>query len=335
MANARKLPSGRWRVLLFCGFDDNGKRIYKSFTADTKKQAEAAAATYAVQKKHEQSGEMTVGEAIDKYIQSKENVLSPATIGGYRVIRRNQMPGLMNVQLNQISNVLIQTEFNRMALTLSPKTLRNAHGLLSAALGVYLPDFTLRTSLPAKKHRVLDLPTPAEVIAAVRGTEIELPCLMALWLSLRMSEVRGIRYKDITGNILTIHNVKIKFGSNEFTKDQTKTYNSTRIHELPDYLLTLIGTGEPEAYVVPMVAQTITKTLKRLVKKSCGKDVTFHQLRHLNASVMVELGVPDKYAMERGGWSTDSTLRSVYQHTFDDKRREIDRQINEYFEKLL
>ena len=335
MANAKKLPSGAWRVLLYCGKDENGKRIYKSFTADTRKQAEAAAALYAVKAKREKSGDMTVGEAIDRYIESKENVLSPSTIGGYRITRRNQIQNLMDVPLSEITNVEIQAEFNREALRLSPKTLRNAHGLLSAALGVYLPDFTLRTSLPAKEHKVLDLPTPAEVIAAVRGTDIELPCLLALWLSLRMSEVRGIRYKDIQGNILTTRNVKIKFGAEEFTKEQTKTYNSTRIHELPEYLLTLIGTGEPDTYVVPMVAQTITKTLKRLVKRSCGKDVTFHHLRHLNASVMVELGVPDKYAMERGGWSTDSTLRNIYQHTFDEKRKEIDKQINDYFERLL
>jgi integrase len=61
----------------------------------------------------------------------------------------------------------------------------------------------------------------------------------------------------------------------------------------------------------------------------------FHDLRHMNASVMLQLGVPDKYAMERGGWSTDSTLKQVYQHTFDEKRNEIDSQIDDYFNKLL
>lgn len=335
MAKAKKLPSGSWRVKAYVGKDENGKLIYKSFTAPSKREAEGAAALYLAQKKRERAQEMTVGEAIDMYIASKENVLSPSTIGGYRVTRRNQMQGLMGIQLTDLTNSDIQAEFNREALRLSPKTLRNARGLLSAALSVYMPDFTVRVSLPAKAHKVPDLPTPEEVIRAVRGTDIELPCLLALWLSLRMSEVRGIRYKDIHGNVLTVQNVKIKFGADEFTKEQTKTYNSTRVHELPDKLLELIGTGSPEEYVVPMVAQTITKQLKRYVKKACGKDVTFHQLRHLNASVMVELGVPDKYAMERGGWSTDSTLRSVYQHTFDDKRREIDKQINDYFERLL
>lgn len=335
MAKAKKLPSGMWRVLLYVGKDANGKRIYKSFTAQTKKQAEADAALYSVKKKKD-SHDMTVGEAIDAYIQSKENVLSPSTIGGYRVTRRNHLQGLMDVPLDDVTNALVQEEINRCALSLSPKTLRNAHGLLSAALGVYLPDFTLRTTLPAREHKIQALPTPQDVIQAVKGTDIELPCMLALWLSLRMSEVRGIRKSDIKDGILTIRNVKIKFGAKEFVKEQAKTYGSTRQFILPEYLVSLIDNKCTEdEYIVPMCAQTITKKLKRYVMHHCGKDITFHQLRHLNASVMLELGVPDKYAMERGGWASNNTLKAVYQHTFSKKRKEVDKQIDSYFEKLL
>lgn len=335
MANAKKLPSGMWRVLLYDGKDENGKRIYKSFTAETKKQAEAEAALYAIRKKKDKSADMTVGQAIDKYIERKQNVLSPSTIGGYKVSRRNHLQSLMDVPLKDITNDIVQAAINEDAVTLSAKTLRNAHGLLSAALGMYLPDFALRTTLPSKEHKIVTLPTPEEVIKAVKGTDIELPCMLALWLSLRMSEVRGIRYSDIKEGILTIQNVKIKFGAEEFVKEKAKTYNSTRQFRLPQYLSDLIGSGEPEQYVVPMPYQTITKKLKRYVRKSCGKEVTFHQLRHLNASVMLELGVPNKYAMERGGWSSDNVLKSVYQHTFTEKRKEVDKQIDDYFEKLL
>ena len=52
MAKAKKLPSGMWRVLLYDGKDDNGKRKYKSFTAATKKQAEADAALYSLGPHH-------------------------------------------------------------------------------------------------------------------------------------------------------------------------------------------------------------------------------------------------------------------------------------------
>ena len=57
--------------------------------------------------------------------------------------------------------------------------------------------------------------------------------------------------------------------------------------------------------------------------------------RHLNASVMLMLGIPDKYAMERGGWSTNHTLKAVYQHTFSEERKLVDEKIDNYFNNIL
>lgn len=50
MATAKKLPSGSWRCLVYGYTDSNNKRHYKSFTANTKKEAERLAANYAVDK---------------------------------------------------------------------------------------------------------------------------------------------------------------------------------------------------------------------------------------------------------------------------------------------
>lgn len=81
MATAKKLPSGSYRVRIFDGVGADGKKKHKSFTADTKKEAEFMAAEYSL-KRRERPQELTVGEAIDKYIAAKENVLSPTTIHG-------------------------------------------------------------------------------------------------------------------------------------------------------------------------------------------------------------------------------------------------------------
>ena len=45
--------------------------------------------------------------------------------------------------------------------------------------------------------------------------------------------------------------------------------------------------------------------------------------------------IPDKYAMERGGWSTPNTLKAVYQHTFLEERKLVDKQIDEFFENII
>ena len=48
---AKKLPSGRWRCQVYLGKDKNGKNIYKSVTADTRKEAEYLAAEMQLTKK--------------------------------------------------------------------------------------------------------------------------------------------------------------------------------------------------------------------------------------------------------------------------------------------
>ena len=51
MPKAKKLPSGNWRVLLYIGKDETGKRIYKSFTDKDKRKALNDATTYLVSRK--------------------------------------------------------------------------------------------------------------------------------------------------------------------------------------------------------------------------------------------------------------------------------------------
>ncbi len=333
MATAKKLPSGSWRVRVYIGDDSNGKHIYKSFTAGTKKEAEFLAAEYNLKRK-EKPKDVTVGDAIDGYISNKDGVLSPSTIVGYRNIRKNQFQELMDIPLSKLTSIMVQAAVNRASRRLSAKSVRNAHGLLASAITMYMPDFIFRTTLPAKEHKVKTLPTPKQIIDAVKGTDIELPAMLAMWLSLRMSEVRGIRYKDIKDGVLTIRNVRIAMAG-QIEKEKTKTFHSTRQLVIPERILNMIGEGKPNDYVVDMAASTIYKHFVNAVFESTGQHMTFHDLRHVNASIMLALGIPDKYAMERGGWATNSTLKSVYQHTFTEERLATDQKIDTYIEGLF
>ena len=84
---------------------------------------------------------------------------------------------------------------------------------------------------------------------------------------------------------------------------------------------------------MPTSGQTIRRRFERLCNKA-GIDITFHDLRHINASVMLKLHVPDKYAMARGGWKTDATMKRVYQETFSAERDRVDQLIDNYFNEI-
>lgn len=334
MAKAKKLPSGSWRVQVYAGKDQNGKKIMKSITADTKKEAEMLAAQYSYQRK-ERPSDMTVGKAIDKYIESKSNILSPPTARSYKSIRRNNFKGLMDIKLRELTKSAIQAAVNAEAKRLSPKTVQNAYGLLSASLAVYAPDLNVKVSLPKKQKKIRIMPDPEEIIHLVQGTSIELPCMLAIWMGMRMSEIRGLKKSDIQDGKLVIKRAIVTVEGKQIEKDSTKTYESTRLQRVPEYILELIDKVETE-YLTELTRDQIYTRFVRM-QRDAGIEprISFHDLRHLNASVMVKLHVQDKYAMERGGWSTTSTLRNAYQHTFSDEREAVDDMIDEYFDKIV
>jgi integrase len=60
-----------------------------------------------------------------------------------------------------------------------------------------------------------------------------------------------------------------------------------------------------------------------------------HGQRHGNASLMLAQGVPDKYAMERLGQSSPNMIKNVYQHLYDEKKKEISKTMSDKFSAIL
>jgi len=93
-----------------------------------------------VQKKHESMDFRTAAEA---YIESKRNILSPATIRGYDTIMRHIPKAFSEKNIHDITAMDIQEEINRLAKERSPKTVRNYHGFISAVLSAFYPELKI------------------------------------------------------------------------------------------------------------------------------------------------------------------------------------------------
>lgn len=336
-----------WRCMVYGGKDTDGKRIYISVTAPTKAEcAYKAAQIQAAGPAPPEPVVQTVGEVVDRYIENCEATLSPTTVAGYKKTRRTRFPDLMRTPVSALSSESVQRAINaemtretERRYNLSGKTIKNAYGLISAALR-HVCGLTFDVKLPKAAPRFLELPEPAAVMAAISGTEIELPCMLALWLSLSMSEVRGLKYSSIRHGCLYIDQVVVDVDGRPVEKAQAKTESRNRFLALPPELLALIRDrtdfdaykrGEiPDGFLWPYSHDKIRHGLEKT-----GLGITFHQLRHLNASVMLRLGVPDKYAMERGGWSTPAVMKSVYQHTMSSERLRVDASVDAFFRDAL
>ena len=44
--------------------------------------------------------------------------------------------------------------------------------------------------------------------------------------------------------------------------------------------------------------------------------------------------IPDQYILERGGWSSDNIMKTVYRNTIDIKTVRQTKKINEHFQKM-
>ena len=330
----QKLPSGVYR----CQVMVDGKRVSVVDEDPAVAQAKAVALRAGLIEEKKTGNSMTVGQAIDRYIESKDAVLSPSTVAGYKRVRQNALQDLMSVKVADLTQEAVQKAVNKMARVKSPKSVRNAHGLLSAALEEYRPDMILRTTLPQKQKYDVAVPTDDDIeriIAAAKGTEMELPVLLAIWLGLRASEIRGLTWDCVSGSVLHIRQAIVE-GENGPELKGTKTYSGNRKIRLPNYLADLISEQpRTDDYIVHLCGQAMYKRFSRLCEKSGLPHYRFHDMRHANASIMLALGVPDKYAMERMGHATNNMLKTVYQHTMKSKQDEVADVVDNYFEEKL
>lgn len=318
MANAKKLPSGMWNVRVY-SHKENGKRIYESFTAPTKSAAELKAAEYKASKKRRVRYDLTVAEAISGYITSKETVLSPSTIRGYRRMERNNFDSIKNKRIRDLTSEDMQLFISSLCLELGPKSVKNVYALLTAAVGLYAPDLSFRVTLPVVRKKDHFSPSDDDVGRLFRLADPKLKVCIALsaFGSLRRGEVCALKYKDINGDHIHVHADIVQDSDGTWIyKDIPKELQSIRTVKVPHEVIELLGEGEPEEFIVKYtIPNTVTNRFNRLRDKLGIHGVRFHDLRGYYASIGAVLGIPDNYLSDFGGWKRDSpVMKNVYQN---------------------
>lgn len=329
-----RLPSGNWRIQV----EVDGQRKSKTFpTAE-----DAAAWAQAVRAgliKAKDSNALTVKLAYSKYLDASAPALSPSTYRSYKSMAKNTMQGIMPRRVSELSSEHVQREIAQMAKAgKSAKYIRNAVALLGSVLGMFRPELELRLNFPEKKKKEPRRITEEEMkklIAAAKGTDMELPLLMALWMGMRMSEIRGAVYGDVDGDALHICRAVVQ-GPDGAAEKPPKTAHGDRWVNIPPYIKSLLrpsaASGER---IVPMTQGYIYHHFTRLCEAAGIEHARFHDLRHANAAVMVGLDVPSKYAQMRNGWADEKMYKEQYAYTQDKDMKKFARRIDRHFKKLL
>ena len=324
---AERLPSGSWRVRVY------RDGIRRSFTASGKKEALALAAEW-LTGEHERPNRMTVSEAISKYIDAKEPVLSPSTVVGYRSLARTAYDGIGSIPLAKLATGSAQTWVGTYAANHSPKRVRNACGLLVAAVGMFRPGLRLALTLPAPVKPVSRTPETEQVLTLLEYTRGREPLLYAAILlaafgTLRRGEVCALRGRDVNHRdcTITVRHAIVETPGGGTTEKAPKTLASARTVSLPRRMMAELPLVGEDDRLIPWEPYQLTHRF-RAVAKACGMSVTFHGLRHYAASILHAWGVPDAMVMARGGWSSD-VMQRVYREALEEEQRRQDAMVAE------
>lgn len=336
--NTDKLPkaeyrSGKWRIRLTLG-----GRVH-SITAPTEKECIAKARekkqAYDLGKSSPES--LTLGEAVDRYIERRAAVLSPSTIAGYKTMRKNYVGEFERVRVCDFD---AQRLVNSLSRRLSPKTVRNAYGFIASVVrdcggscdNIRLPQAEIKEKPYLTAEQI---PT---FLYAIYGKWVELPALLALH-GLRRSEILALTWDniDLYRGVIKIAAAAVPDEKAHLVyKNTTKNNSSNRsvpimINRLKDVLSDV---EDKTGLVVKCYPNTIYANINRICKREGLPEVGVHGLRHSFASLAYHLGLSEKETMAIGGWANDATMHKIYTHLSKADRALAENKMADYYTNL-
>ena len=341
------------------GFDPGtGKQIQRSISGKTQKEVaqklKAAIAaldtgTYIAPCK------MTVGEWMDAWSKQYVGGVKESTVAAYKAtIRTHIKPGIGAVRIDALDTNLVQNFYNRLREptkdrdAVSPKTVKNVHGILHKALQQAVANGYIRFNptnacvLPRIEKKELQPLDEAETklfLDAVKGHPLELLYTVTLFTGMREGEALGLTWDRVDfmrGTILISRQLqKEKKAGGQFRLVSLKNDKPRRIMPAPWVMqllrdrklqqyehkekagaawsnpMNLVFTNELGGHLIP---QTVVRHFKEIVSSIGRPDARFHDLRHSYAVASLRSGDDIKTVQGNLGHATAAFTLDVYGH---------------------
>ena len=192
---------------------------------------------------------------------------------------------------------------------------------------------------------------------------------LTIFSGIRKEELLGLKWKDIDfiENMIDVNEAVVYLSGEGYIEKSPKSGAGYRKIYLPQSCMNLLkklkieqqkriieqGTawrgsrdiGDCWCFTqengLHMSPSTVTKELQRLIKaynKLCENEndrlpvITFHQLRHTNASILIAQGLEATVVAERLGHSNPSVTLGIYAHSFEERNRAASNALESAFE---
>lgn len=374
-------PYTYWEARITTGYDPGtGKQIQRSFSGKTQKEVREKMQAVAVELNNGtyiEPSKMTVGEWLDIWHDAYLNNIKPRTVKIYENdIRLHIKPALGAIRLENLKTHTIQKFYNDLRKgakgerPLSPKTVKNIHGVLHHALNQAVANEMLRfnpadaCTLPRierKELKPLDEENIKEFLKVIQGTRYEDIFLVTLFTGMREGEVLGLTWDcvDFEKGILLInkqiqlHQEKELKGA--YTLTSPKNGKSRTIAAAPFVMKCLkrqkvkqaewrLKAGEawqnPDDLVFTdeigghLTKSSVYREFKAMVKHIGRPDARFHDLRHSYAVAAISSGDDIKTVQGNLGHATAAFTLDVYGHVTNKMKRESASRMEKFIQSV-
>lgn len=137
-----------------------------------------------------------------------------------------------------------------------------------------------------------------KLLKHIEGSELEKAVLLTAFGTLRREEICALTDRDIHGDSITINKSVVRSDKGGMITKSPKNLSSNRVVEYPHFVIEKFDGIQ-------------------------GRLVNMHAI-----------GIPDQYIMARGGWKTDTVLKSVYRNVINDEQKKFTNKINSHFTSM-
>ncbi len=345
-------PDGSWIGQVTTGYTPEGKQKRKTVYGKTQTEALAKLAevkqrlvngTYTDTK-------LTVSEYLETWLKEKERSVKERTAMLYREqAERYVIPRVGSVKLEKLTPLHLQRMISELADEIGVPTANKARTLMFAALKqavrwqlIHRNPCEAVAKLKETRKEML-LWTPAETVQfleAARPHRLYAAFYLAVFAGLRRGELLGLRWKDLTGPVLSVRqSLTVLGGTPHFTTPKTRkgeryvTVSPDVLEVLAQHKLIqeaeakalgdawtdsgLIFTTEIGTLIHP---RNFERSFKALLTTSKVTKARLHDLRHLHVSLLVSKGFDPRSIADRVGHTNPSFTLDVYSHMFATQR---------------
>ena len=339
-----------------------GKQIQKSIYGKTKEEVRKKLAKKVVELDsgiYSDPANIKVKDWAETWQKDYLNAVKPSTREQYDTnIRNHIIPALGQTKLSKLTAPMIQKFYNKSLQTLTPKSVRNIHGILHKMLSqaVKVRYITINPcdacEPPTVPRKEISPLTPEQVTAflqEIKGTANEKMLIVDIFTGMRQAEIAGLTWDciDFEKGTITIYRQYRKerhykskgiyqFSPLKNNRPRTITPAKTvmdtlkEIKEEQDKFSEEAGDQyhNPDGFVFtnhkgkPIPSTTMYGNFKRIAQKIGCPSARYHDLRHTFATLSLQNGDDVKTVSSNLGHATVAFTLDVYGHVSEQMKKD-------------